>query len=140
MRGGLAPVDRRSLRIHDIDDDVVGHELALHDDPSLGAHDVEDAHEGSLGAFEDIKDAPVGVLVADLGAEEGDPDPVAVEGAACLRRGNEDVVFQLLDLDEEVAIARHLRNALIFRMLFFLVFFCFVRDSAAFASFTARHR
>ena len=140
LLGGLVPEGRGALRIDDVDDDVIGHEFALHDDPGLGAHDVEHAHEGPFGAFEDVNDGAVGVLVPDAGAGEGDPDAVAVQGAAGLGRGNEDVVFEFFYLDKEVAVARHLRKAFIFGMLVLLVFFDFVRDSAAIASFTARHR
>ena len=72
------PEGRGALRIDDVDDDVIGHEFALHDDPGLGAHDVEHAHEGPFGAFEDVNDGAVGVLVPDAGAGEGDPDAVAL--------------------------------------------------------------
>ena len=148
---GLLTVEGHAFWIHDIDRDVVGHELALHDDPGLGADDMEDTDERPGGAFNDVEDGAVGVAVAFPGSGDGDADPVAVQGSAGFRRSDEDIVFQFLDLDEKVSVAGHLGDAFVFGVMLFLVFAAaqdvgaapfedFVRDSAAFTSFTAVHR
>ena len=103
----------RFLRIHL---DVVGHRLALHQHPGLGADGVVHADEGALRALDDLDDLAFLAPVASAFAGHGDDHRVSVEGLPGLGRLDEDVVVHAFDDDEDEAFAGHLDPAGVLRV------------------------
>ena len=91
-----------------VDGDVVGHVAALHQDPGLGADEVEDADEGLGVALEDFDDLAFAAAVTAVLLEDRDADGVAVEGVLRARRLDVDILILTLYDDENESVAGHL--------------------------------
>ena len=91
-----------------IDLDVIGHGLALHQDPGLGPDGMVIAHERLLRALEDLDHFAFAALVACLLAGDGHAHGVAVQRVAGLGGLDEDIVVLAVDDHEDEPFTGHL--------------------------------
>ena len=98
--------------------DVVGHRLALHQDPGLGPDGMVIAHERLLRALDDLDHLAFAALVPGLLPGDGHAHGVAVQRVAGLGGLDEDIVVLAVDDDEDVPFAGHLHASDEHRTLF----------------------
>ena len=101
-----------------VDLDIIGHVLALHQHPCLGANGVKDAHELTSAALQHVDDFAFAAMTESLlpgavvaaghaVAGDGHANGVAVKGTAGLVRGDVHVVVLTVDDYKDETVARH---------------------------------
>ena len=105
LHPGLRSQAPRLLRVHL---DVVGHKLALHQHPGLGADVVHISNERSLAVLENLDHLSFAPLPAASGTGHRHPHQVAVEGVAGLGGLDVDIIVLAVHNHEDVALAGHL--------------------------------
>ena len=88
--------------------DVVGHRLALHQDPGLGPDGVVIAHEGAVGAFDDLHHLAFAAVGIVLLPGHGHAHGIAVQGVPGLGGLDEDIVVLAVDDHEDEPFTGHL--------------------------------
>ena len=92
--------------------DVIRHRLGRHQHPGLLPDNVENAHEGFLGTFEDGDDlAAAAPHVAFPLLRDGHPHGIPVQGAPGLGRLDKDVFLLSFNPDEHESLAGHHRRS-----------------------------
>ena len=132
--GALPAMNRRSVFVSYVNADVVWHDSALHEHPCLVPDHVKYADKRLARSFNYLCDNAFLSSGFCLFFRYRDFDNVAVQGSLGLALPYIDIIFHILDLDEDESIPRHLDSASVHRIFLLLVIIflaAFFKEAAA---------
>ena len=132
--GALPAMNRRSVFVSYVNADVVWHDSALHEHPCLVPDHVEYTDERLARPLNYLCDNAFLSSSFCLFFRYRDFDNVAVQGSLGLALPYVDIIFHVLDLDEDESVPCHLDSASVHRIFLLLVIIflaAFFKEAAA---------